>query len=83
MEPPNKGHYGDNINSAVMSFVERLFPFQRLKNYKETWQLFGTLTSILCRDRGLLYCVPISEGPQSEVPLYYEKQLIIIESVCN
>ena len=23
MEPPNKGHVGDNINSAVVSFVER------------------------------------------------------------
>ena len=28
MEPPNKGHYGDNINSAVMSFVYReVVPF--------------------------------------------------------
>ena len=24
MEPPNKGHVGDNINSAVLSFIERL-----------------------------------------------------------
>ena len=24
MEPPNKGHIGDNINSAVLSFIERL-----------------------------------------------------------
>ena len=24
MEPLNKGHFGDNINSAVVSFVERL-----------------------------------------------------------
>ena len=24
LEPPNKGHVGDNINSAVLSFVERL-----------------------------------------------------------
>ena len=27
MEPPNKGHIGDNINSAVVSFVERLSSF--------------------------------------------------------
>ena len=30
VEPPNKGHFGDNINSAVVSFVERsiiLCPF--------------------------------------------------------
>ena len=26
-EPPNKGHIGDNINSAVVSFVERLSSF--------------------------------------------------------
>ena len=25
--PPNKGHFGDNINSAVVSFVERLSSF--------------------------------------------------------
>ena len=24
VEPPNKGHVGDNINSAVVSFVESL-----------------------------------------------------------
>ena len=27
VEPPNKGHVGDNINSAVVSFVERLSSF--------------------------------------------------------
>ena len=27
MEPLNKGHIGDNINSAVSSFVERLSSF--------------------------------------------------------
>ena len=27
VEPPNKGHIGDNINSAVVSFVERLSSF--------------------------------------------------------
>ena len=24
MEPPNKGHFGDNMNSSVSSLVERL-----------------------------------------------------------
>ena len=28
MEPPNKGHVGDNINSAVLSFIERLSSFR-------------------------------------------------------
>ena len=33
VEPPNKGHLGDNINSAVLSFVERLFSSRRFKMY--------------------------------------------------
>ena len=39
VEPPNKGHFGDNINSAVVSFVERLSSCRRVKmyyNYRET-----------------------------------------------
>ena len=36
MEPPNKGHFGDNINSAVVSFVERLSSLRRFKMYWET-----------------------------------------------
>ena len=35
VEPPNKGHFGDNINSAVVSFVERLSSSRRFKNYRE------------------------------------------------
>ena len=31
VEPPNKGHIGDNINSAVVSFVERLSSSRRFK----------------------------------------------------
>ena len=31
VEPPNKGHFGDNINSAVVSFVERLSSRRRFK----------------------------------------------------
>ena len=33
VEPPNKGHFGDNINSAVGSFVERLSSLWRFKMY--------------------------------------------------
>ena len=29
MEPPNKRHLGDSMNSAVLSFVERLSSRQR------------------------------------------------------
>ena len=31
VEPPNKGHFGDSINSAVVSFVERLSSLRRFK----------------------------------------------------
>ena len=30
VEPLNKGHFGDNINSLVLSFVERLSSSRRL-----------------------------------------------------
>ena len=28
VEPPNKGHIGDSINSVVLSFIERLSSFR-------------------------------------------------------
>ena len=40
MEPPNKGHYGDNINSAVM-YIERLSPFQRLTEIYQNYRTIG------------------------------------------
>ena len=33
VEPMNKGHFGDNIKSAVVSFVERLSSLRRFKMY--------------------------------------------------
>ena len=33
VEFPNKGHFGDNINSAVSSFVERLLSSRRFSMY--------------------------------------------------
>ena len=54
--------FGDNINSAVLSFVERLSFSRRFKlywKYREAnfWNLG------LCRLlRGILYCIPISGG---------------------
>ena len=38
VEPPNKGHFGNNINSAVLSLVERLSSSRRFTmygNYRE------------------------------------------------
>ena len=31
-EPPNKGHFGDNIDSADLFFAERGFPLWELQN---------------------------------------------------
>ena len=36
VEPPNKGHIGVNVNSLVLSFVERLSSSQRLQIYRES-----------------------------------------------
>ena len=36
VKPLNKGHFGNNINLAVMSFVERFSSSQRFKMYSET-----------------------------------------------
>ena len=33
VEPPNKGHFGNNINSSLLSFVERLSSSRRFKMY--------------------------------------------------
>ena len=38
VEPPNKGHFGNNTNSAVMSLIERLSSsrsFQMYGNHRE------------------------------------------------
>ena len=49
MEPPNKGHIGDNINSAVLSFIERLSSFRDSKCTKTIGHvIFGTSNSVLC-----------------------------------
>ena len=52
MEPLNKGHIGDNINSAVsLSFIERLSPFRGSKCTKTIGHvIFGTSNSVLCRE---------------------------------
>ena len=34
VEPPNKGHFGTNINSAVLSLVERLSSSRRFSMYE-------------------------------------------------
>ena len=47
VEPPNKGHFGNNIiNSAVLSLIERFSSsqwFSMDRKYKE-WQFLGSQT---------------------------------------
>ena len=60
VEPPNKGDFGDNINSAVVSFVERLSSFGGsnacIRTIGKT--AVGTLTCVLCRE--VYYTVSLS-----------------------
>ena len=62
VEPPNKGHFGDNINSAVVSFVERLSSFGGsnacIRTIGKT--VVGTLTCVLCRE--VYYTVSLSRS---------------------
>ena len=49
VEPPNKGHVRDNINSAVLSFIERLSSF-RGSQCPIGKIIFGTSNSVHCRE---------------------------------
>ena len=49
--PLNKGHIGDNINSAVVSFLERLSSSQRFKCIRE----IRVLKSVLVERSIILY----------------------------
>ena len=54
VEPPNKGHVGNNINSesAVLSFIEKLSSFRGSKCTKSIRRACncGTSNSVLCRE---------------------------------
>ena len=56
VEPPNKGHVGDNINSAVVSLVERLSSFGGSKCIRTIRK--QTLNCVLCRE--VYYTVSLS-----------------------
>ena len=45
VESPNKGNVGDTINSAVLSFIERLSSFRGSKTIGHV--IFGTSNSVL------------------------------------
>ena len=52
MESLNKGHVGDNINSVVLSFIERWFSCIKIMGKV----IFGTLSNVLNRE--VYYRVP-------------------------
>ena len=63
MEPSNKGHVGDNINSLVLSFVERLSSSRRLsvyRNYREG-NFLGLQAVFLVETCFILCPSPLSE----------------------
>jgi len=61
VKPLNKGHIGENINSAVVLCREVVLISEV--------QLFGTLKSVLCREVYLL-CPYLGESTILEVSLY-------------
>ena len=68
VEPPNKGHFGDNINSAVLSFIERLSSFSGSKCTKTIGHVILGPQTVSFIERFIIQC-PYSEGPLSEGPL--------------
>ena len=54
VKPLNKGHIGDNINSAVFSFIERLSSFRGSQCIKTIRNIiFGTSNSV---ERFIIQC---------------------------
>ena len=49
VKPPNKGHFGNNINLAVLSLIERLSSSRRFsmnRNYTKWYVVFGIPNSV-------------------------------------
>ena len=78
VEPPNKGHVGDNINSTVLSFIERLSSFRSSQCIKTIEKvIFGTLSNAFCR--GILYSAPISEGPLLKHYMVVKREGLLVD----
>ena len=72
VKPLKKGHFGDNINSAILSLVERLsssWRFLMYGNYMDSNILGLKVLSLVERSNIHVYSVPFSEGPLLEVLL--------------
>ena len=48
MDPPNKGHFGDDMNSADLLFVERFSSLGGSKYF--TGIILGPVSHVLCRE---------------------------------
>ena len=58
VEPPNKGHFGNNINSAVLSLIEKLSSSRRFsmnRNYRGMI-VFGTPQTVSPIERFNIEC---------------------------
>ena len=60
VEPLDKRYIESNINSAVLSFIERLSYFRGSQCYRE--RTFGTSSRVLCREVYYTVFLAISEG---------------------
>ena len=70
VEPPNKGHVGDNINSAVLSFIERLSSCRGPQCIKPIGKIsFRTLSNVFYREVYYACSVPILKGLLLDFPL--------------
>ena len=56
MEPLNKGHVEDNINSAILSFIERLSSFRGSKCTKIIGHTILGLRTVSYVERFIIQC---------------------------
>ena len=64
VEPPNKGHFGTNINSAVLSLLERLSSLRGFLMYNLYREVNLGTKAVSFIERYLIHC------PLLEVRLY-------------
>ena len=56
VKPPNKGHIGDNINSAVLSLIERLSSFRGSRCIKTIGHVILGLRAVSFVERFIIQC---------------------------
>ena len=73
VEPPNKGHVGDNINSAVLSFIERLSSFRGSKCTKTIGNVIVVTSNSVPVCREVYYTVSLFRRFHCTPPLISEE----------